>query len=846
MENKDSNQKKILEDLSFEADLKIGPFKILNKIGHGHFGSVFYGIDEETNEKVAIKRIKKSKLNNEDLLTSEINIQKILFHPNLCRIYCVIEHEDYLFLINEFCPGGDILQNIADQDSAFSEEISCKIFQQIISGLEYLHKNFICHRDIKPENILLTEANENNITVKITDFGLSKSFEGEKLLKTPCGSPLYAAPEILSRKEYKGDKIDIWSSGIVLYTMVYGNLPFNDENMKDLVYNITKGNYDLPDTISKECQDLIKKILQIDPNKRISIQEIKEHPWMNKFKFNLMKSPGLFINEDILPIDIQIIKEMGGNNKSKIHELIDDIIKNKLNLNTVSYYLNVNKKIKNGDKSISDISSDSELFLNYTKNEISKIKYWNGNLDSRIKNLEEEIINSFSEDKSIDSKKTKLTSVNLELDNSKDLKNDENIGNNTYKQIDNKKEDIKNNDKKIKNKKIKKSHSQKVIKNDNEKEDFHPISKNDIYINNNRHIKNDKNIKDINKEENKKENELIKNLIYQKIPIILFAHNIINDIINKATEKVYQKQTDLYFSNVKKIYIKQFHKKINNDQNMDINKDKKLNKNIFFDFMSNHLKFSINNTNLTDINKNNNIKNMDNKNKLKKNKSMNYLLDNEESKEQIIQRKKIVKIKLSSNDKLINNEKKKKIIYNNYTKGEEDLNVNKNNYNNILNFISMKNIIPKNKIHTIDLNDKEYVPFKRHQKIKILLNEIKDLEIKQENKNNIKEEHINNKVKNNNNNNDDGNYSFITDSSISKIEIVLKSLLKEFTILNKTENEINYNCQKMDEKGEKINFSLIILKEKDINNFLTFKLINGNKNSFEELFFMVKNIFNFT
>ena len=362
MESKKDDDKKQIKYLGFKADLKIGPFKIMNEVGAGHFGSVFSCIHEETKEKVAIKQIKKSQLNNENILASEINIHKNLIHPNICRMYCVIENESYLFLINEFCSGGDILQKIIDDEKPFDEQKSCKIFQQIICGLEYLHKNFICHRDIKPENILISNEDDNNINIKITDFGLSKSFKGDILLKTQCGSPTYVAPEVLKGKPYKGNKIDIWSSGIVLYTMLCGELPFDQENQKDLVYHIMNGIYTIPKNLSKNCQDLIKKMLQIDPNKRINIHEIKDHPWIKQFNFNLMKSPGIFINEDIIPIDIKIIKEMAGKNKNKIHEYIDDIIKNKHNSNTVSYYLRVNQKIKKGESSISNFSTDSDLF----------------------------------------------------------------------------------------------------------------------------------------------------------------------------------------------------------------------------------------------------------------------------------------------------------------------------------------------------------------------------------------------------------------------------------------------------------------------------------------------------
>ena len=178
-----------------------------------------------------------------NLLIKEINIQKILFHPYLTQMYCVIEKTENIFIITEYCSKGDIISYLLDNDT-FDESSACKIFQQIISSLEYLHKNNICHRDIKPENILLTE----NLDAKLSDFGLSKFFKKNELLNTSCGSPIYAAPEMLQGKSYDGTKIDIWSLGISLYMMISGELPFsvddeNDINKKNVGNKSREKNY---------------------------------------------------------------------------------------------------------------------------------------------------------------------------------------------------------------------------------------------------------------------------------------------------------------------------------------------------------------------------------------------------------------------------------------------------------------------------------------------------------------------------------------------------------------------------------------------------------------------------
>ena len=231
MESENSSLSKLMkeDDIFFQVEIKIGPFKLMNQIGTGKFSTVYLGIHEESGQKVAIKEIKKSELNTDNLLTKEINIQKKLFHPYITQLYCVIEKSESIFLISEFCSKGDIITNLLEKGN-FEEEFSCKIFQQILSSLEYLHKNNICHRDIKPENILLTEK----LDAKLTDFGLSKYFKKNELLNTSCGSPIYAAPEMLEGKEYDGTKIDIWGLGISLYTMVCGELPFCVEDENDI------------------------------------------------------------------------------------------------------------------------------------------------------------------------------------------------------------------------------------------------------------------------------------------------------------------------------------------------------------------------------------------------------------------------------------------------------------------------------------------------------------------------------------------------------------------------------------------------------------------------------------
>ena len=400
------------DDILFPVEIRIGPFKLMNEIGKGKFATVFLGIHEETGQKVSIKQLKKSELNTDNLLIKEINIQKKLFHPYLTQMYCVIEKSDDIYIISEYCSKGDIIKNLLEKGT-FDESFSCKIFQQIISSLEYLHKNNICHRDIKPENILLTEK----LDAKLTDFGLSRYFKKNELLNSSCGSPIYAAPEMLEGKSYDGTKIDIWSLGISLYTMVCGELPFvvDDENdIYILMDKIIKGNYNIPEFLSDECKDLIKNMLVTDPDKRITLEQIKNHKWVNKFNFNYMKSPGINIDECFLPIDIYLIKDICGKNEIKIRELVGDILDNKHNENTIGYYLKNEIRISQGNKSIGDLRPNSEAFLNYINSEKSQKQFWENDIKRVEKYYLEQILDLFNIPHEIQNKKD-----DIELNNNK-------------------------------------------------------------------------------------------------------------------------------------------------------------------------------------------------------------------------------------------------------------------------------------------------------------------------------------------------------------------------------------------------------------------------------------------
>ncbi len=204
----------------------------------------------------------------------------------------------------EYASGGELFDYIVTKERVKEKE-ACKFFQQILSGVEYLHKLRIVHRDLKPENLLLDHKNN----IKIVDFGLSNLYKEGELLKTACGSPCYAAPEMVAGKKYKGISVDIWSCGVILYALICGYLPFEDANTGNLYKKIISGNYENPEFISKEAKDLLKNVMNVEPERRFGIGEIRDHLWFDIAR-NEPVNEGILIGKDKVPVDENIVKEM--------------------------------------------------------------------------------------------------------------------------------------------------------------------------------------------------------------------------------------------------------------------------------------------------------------------------------------------------------------------------------------------------------------------------------------------------------------------------------------------------------------------------------------------------------
>ena len=346
----------------------IDNFKIEKTIGEGTFGKVKIGIHIPTGEKVAIKILEQDKIqDNEDLerITREIKYLKILKHPNIIQIFQIIEDKKNYYLIMEFAKCGELFTHIVN-NKRLSETEAAIFYTQLIKGLSFIHKHNIVHRDIKPENLLLKE---NNI-LTIIDFGLSNQYQPGGLLLTPCGSPCYAAPEMILGRYYSGLMVDIWSSGIVLYAMVCGYLPFEDKNNDKLYKKILSGHFEIPDRLSPNCKDLITKILKVNPKKRIKLEEIMKHPflkngmeWYNNI-FSEYFSKTVGVDEREIEINNEIVEkmvnEMGYSNAN--NNIVNNILNNKHNNITTTYYLLLNKLNQtriNEEKKRSIIENDS-------------------------------------------------------------------------------------------------------------------------------------------------------------------------------------------------------------------------------------------------------------------------------------------------------------------------------------------------------------------------------------------------------------------------------------------------------------------------------------------------------
>ena len=260
------------------------------------FSTVKLGTHSLTNEQVAIKILEKtkiSKIEDKERINREIAIMKRVNHFNIAKLYAVVENKLTIYLIQEYVQGKEFMEYL-NKKGKLKESEACKFFHQIIAGLDYLHQCGIAHRDFKPENILLT--NDSQI-LKIIDFGLSNTYKKGQLLNTGCGSPCYVPPEMIKEVGYNGALTDIWSAGVILYLMLCGNLPFYHDDNQILYEKILSGKYETPSHLSEDAKDILSKLLEVDPKKRINFEGIKSHPWFSLIDKKYMMNKGIIANE---------------------------------------------------------------------------------------------------------------------------------------------------------------------------------------------------------------------------------------------------------------------------------------------------------------------------------------------------------------------------------------------------------------------------------------------------------------------------------------------------------------------------------------------------------------------
>uniref|UniRef100_A0A3B3X8N7 Protein kinase domain-containing protein n=1 Tax=Poecilia mexicana TaxID=48701 RepID=A0A3B3X8N7_9TELE len=254
----------------------VGPYRLEKTLGKGQTGLVKLGVHCITGQKVAIKIVNREKLSESVLMKveREIAILKLIEHPHVLKLYDVYENNKYLYLVLEHVSGGELFDYLVKKGRLTPKEAR-KFFRQIISALDFCHSHSICHRDLKPENLLLDEKNN----IRIADFGMASLQVGDSLLETSCGSPHYACPEVIRGERYDGRRADVWSCGVILFALLVGALPFDHDNLRQLLEKVKSGVFHMPHFIPPDCQALLKGMIEVNPDKRLTLEAIQKHNW---------------------------------------------------------------------------------------------------------------------------------------------------------------------------------------------------------------------------------------------------------------------------------------------------------------------------------------------------------------------------------------------------------------------------------------------------------------------------------------------------------------------------------------------------------------------------------------
>ncbi|KAM6970163.1 MAP/microtubule affinity-regulating kinase 4 isoform 1-T1 [Aplochiton taeniatus] len=330
----------------------IGNYRLLKTIGKGNFAKVKLARHILTGKEVAIKIIDKTQLNPTSLqkLFREVRIMKGLHHPNIVKLYEVIETDKTLYLIMEYASGGEVFDYLVSHGRMKEIEARAK-FRQIVSAVHYCHQKNIVHRDLKAENLLL----DADAHIKIADFGFSNEFTLGNKLDTFCGSPPYAAPELFQGKKYDGPEVDVWSLGVILYTLVSGSLPFDGQNLKELRERVLRGKYRVPFYMSTDCEGILRRFLVLNPSKRCTLDQVMKDKWINAGYEGEDLKPHIEPVEDYSDASrIEVMVGMGFTPE----EIKDALLNQKYNEVTATYLL---LGLKNEDGSESRSASSLSL-----------------------------------------------------------------------------------------------------------------------------------------------------------------------------------------------------------------------------------------------------------------------------------------------------------------------------------------------------------------------------------------------------------------------------------------------------------------------------------------------------
>ena len=380
---------------------KIGHYVIERQIGMGSFATVFLAKHELLNKHVAIKRIAKKRINVEKNLAkcqNELKLYKKLHHENIIQMFEVIDTPDSFCIVMEYATEGDL--HMAVSRRLFTETEARIFFRQIIRGVEYCHINKVAHRDLKLENILVTQRN----LIKICDFGLSSMLRGGNFMQSSCGSIRYADPELLMGKEYSGEMADVWSCGVILFAILTGYLPFEDDVCGLILKKIRINKIDFPDHISEDARDLVSMILRPEVNSRLQIQEIKMHKWFVyeslgrqldfQLSFDQMKLYSTFwskrVNKELLKQIVNADFDFSYHKTEEEKEAA--ILQKQKEPFVVGYHILFYEKIK--QEFTGDLKDYNNYHFNYIQSLFREKNKYNGFLES-FHNLKVDSVNCF-------------------------------------------------------------------------------------------------------------------------------------------------------------------------------------------------------------------------------------------------------------------------------------------------------------------------------------------------------------------------------------------------------------------------------------------------------------------